>query len=362
MAKFEDCDCEEFELNDDTCCKYCGDPPAKHQAIQAKSGSQAEQATRAHLAQPSQVKQSVVLEPWKDMRLGWIPNALRTSGKFYNELMPQFYQSFWKFYPDHKTFRNAFIIERKRQYDLTTQLAGLNDRLVKFKSDKNEAAAGKYILDTYTPKPHDTTRIATLIDYLDTLMQSADELDKMLKCHDGALFLKDSQKLKSGRQCHHLFNEMTITKVIDFKAKCLETKSKLEEAKKCADDIFKNKFVLPSKSKNKTDYDNKWKIKKRKLEKFKLMKRPGKKEEATTGRDETESRKLFQDLGGILGANQFYCPEQGVNQITELETKDLTLHVKNKSRLLILKQLFRCRCFREEAYNTVEAFIRENIF
>ena len=55
-CKFEDCDCEEFELNDDTSCKYCGDPPAKHQAIQGKSGSQAEQATRAHLAQPSQVK------------------------------------------------------------------------------------------------------------------------------------------------------------------------------------------------------------------------------------------------------------------------------------------------------------------
>ena len=133
---------------------------------------------------------------------------------------------------------------------------------MKFKSDKNEAAAGKYILDTYTPKPHDTTRIATLIDYLDTLMQSADELNKMLKCHDGALFLKDSKKLKSGRQCHHLFNEMTITKVIDFEAKCLETKSKLEEAKRCADDIFKNKLVLPSKRKNKKDYDNKWKIKK----------------------------------------------------------------------------------------------------
>ena len=42
--------CEEFKLNDDTSCKYCGDPPAKQQAIQAKSGSQAEQATRAHLA------------------------------------------------------------------------------------------------------------------------------------------------------------------------------------------------------------------------------------------------------------------------------------------------------------------------
>ena len=69
--------------------------------------------------------------------------------------------------------------------------------------------------------------------------------------------------------------------------KCLETKSKLEEAKKCADDIFKNKFVLPYKRKNKKDYD-KWKIKKRELETFKLMKRSGKEEEATTGRDETE--------------------------------------------------------------------------
>ena len=74
-----DCDCEEFELNDDTSCNYCGDPPAKHQAIQAKSDSQSEQATQAHLAQPSQL---VVLEPWKGIRLVWIPNALRTSGKF----------------------------------------------------------------------------------------------------------------------------------------------------------------------------------------------------------------------------------------------------------------------------------------
>ena len=73
-------------------------------------------------------------------------------------------------------------------------------------------------------------------------------------------------------------------------------------------------------------------------------------------------QEVVKDLGGILGANQFYCLEQGVNQITELETKDLTLHIKNKSRLLILKELFRCGCFREEAYNTVEAFIRENIF
>ena len=173
-CKVKDCDCEEFELNDDTSCKS----PAKHQAIQAKSASQAEQATRAHLTQPSQLKQSVVLEPWKDIRLGWIPNALRTFGKFYNELMHQFYQSFWKFYPDHKTSRNAFIIERKRQYDLTTQLAGLNDRLVKFKSDKNEAAAGKYILDIYRPKPHDATRIAALIDYLDTLMHLQMNLTK----------------------------------------------------------------------------------------------------------------------------------------------------------------------------------------
>ena len=29
-------------------------PPAKHQAIQAESGSQSEQATRAHLAQPAE--------------------------------------------------------------------------------------------------------------------------------------------------------------------------------------------------------------------------------------------------------------------------------------------------------------------
>ena len=109
---------------------------------------------------------------------------------------------------------------------------------------------------------------------------------------------------RSGGRFRSLKADCTdLTKVIVSRHFASKSKSKLEEAKNCADDIFKNKFVLPSKRKNKKDYD-KWKIKKGKLEKFKLMKQPGKEEAATTGRDETESRKLFKDLSGILGARQ----------------------------------------------------------
>ena len=40
--------------------------------------------------------------PWENSRQGWIVNPQRPTGKFYNSIMPDFYRSFWPFYPDEK--------------------------------------------------------------------------------------------------------------------------------------------------------------------------------------------------------------------------------------------------------------------
>lgn len=51
---------------------------------------------------------------WERTDLGWIENPSRRTGKFYNDVLPHFYQSYWKFCPHPKQFRQAFVVERER--------------------------------------------------------------------------------------------------------------------------------------------------------------------------------------------------------------------------------------------------------
>ena len=52
----------------------------------------------------SQSTKLLKARPWENSRLGWIANLQRPAGKFYNSIMPDFYRSFWPFYPDEKNF------------------------------------------------------------------------------------------------------------------------------------------------------------------------------------------------------------------------------------------------------------------
>ena len=73
----------------------------------------------------SQSTKLLKTRPWENSRLGWIANPQRPTGKFYNSIMPDFYRSFWPFYPDEKTFRSSFITERKRQWDMLQNIETL---------------------------------------------------------------------------------------------------------------------------------------------------------------------------------------------------------------------------------------------
>ena len=81
-------------------------------------------------------------QPWEDHQLGWIPNAKRKTGVFYNDLMPKFYKSYWPVYPDKKQFRKAFIAERTRQWGIKEKMTDMS-KLIEFVTSDNDASVAK---------------------------------------------------------------------------------------------------------------------------------------------------------------------------------------------------------------------------
>ena len=91
-------------------------------------------------------------------------------------------------------------------------------------------------------------------------------------------------------------------------------------------DAFEQHFVPYNKRKAKKDYDNKWKVKKRK--------------EVSSHEKEALSRELFQQLGGKLRCDE-YDSEMGVYQIAELDYLHSTQSIKSRKMFLALKNCFR---------------------
>ena len=109
--------------------------------------------------------------PWENSRLGWITNPQRPTGKFYNSIMPDFYRSFWPFYPDEKTFRSSFITERKRQWDMLQNIETLiKSKIRNLQNVSNQASAAKYIKEDYIPRKNDS-------NYIEELLKQVKEID-----------------------------------------------------------------------------------------------------------------------------------------------------------------------------------------
>ena len=187
-CRVEDCDCGQFASNqineNDYSCQYCGCPPSKHESLmnkkqQTKSTIRTLVKDGLDLRQKDEVETSPVsatvktntssdppklsdeeksrdvdvdsqstkllkARPWENLRLGWIANPQRPTDKFYNSIIPDFYRSFWPFYPDEKTFRSSFITERKRQWDMLQNIETLiKSKIRNLQNVSNQASAAK---------------------------------------------------------------------------------------------------------------------------------------------------------------------------------------------------------------------------
>ena len=60
--------------------------------------------------------------PWEKTDLGRLKSPKRSTGIFYNQVLPRFFSSFWPMNPNAKSFRAAFFLERKREWEITKKL------------------------------------------------------------------------------------------------------------------------------------------------------------------------------------------------------------------------------------------------
>ena len=120
--------------------------------------------------------------------------------------MPDFYRSFWLFYPDEKTFRSLFITERKRQWDMLQNIETLiKSKIRNLQNVSNQASAANYFKEDYIPRQNDSNYIEELLKQVKEIDLSIEKIDGIIKSDNEQLFLK-SGKLKSGRIFHYSFN------------------------------------------------------------------------------------------------------------------------------------------------------------
>jgi len=80
--------------------------------------------------------------------LGWLPYAKTKDAIFFNELLPRFHKStwqLWQFWPNRVSFRQAFVAERRRQWNIEKQLNELENRM-SFRMNDNPMTIGSILL------------------------------------------------------------------------------------------------------------------------------------------------------------------------------------------------------------------------
>ena len=199
------------------------------------------------------------------------------------------------------------------------------------------------------PKPHDAKRVDDFLQVLQNLKQKCVDLKENATKHLASLFVGETNRLKSGRECHRKFDESIITKAQQTIGEIESFEDKLTAIKQKLSDIFKNNryFVNEKKRMRKRQYDNKWKSEKR---------RKVSKLHDNVCEFENVCKDLSNRLGGKLLSGE-YDPEMGVFQITEMTYKALVENIQTDTEEHVLENLFEKECFRGAAYNIVEYFI-----
>lgn len=228
---------------------------------------------------------------WMDKIFGWIPNAKRKTGIFYNEVLKSLYNSYWPYCGDHKIFRTFFMTERNRQYLYRADIDNVKTKIAYIKSE-NLACTGKFLTENYVPQPGDKDNIVRLTSALEDQQKVLEEINARLEKDDEALFCKNGTgngRLKSGRHSFHHFNEDTMYAVKLLNTSITNLKNQLLAVKESLTASFW-KPVNKKLNDKQRRRQNKWKCEKR-----------------TQKRKLERCSQLFEMLGGtiVLIGNSF---------------------------------------------------------
>ena len=339
-----ECTCTEFELGESNACEYCGDPPAKHSVLQSRpTDSQPMQAmvTQDQSCNSCSISSTKRKEAWKDKRLGWIKDPKRQTG-IYNSIIEQFYNSYWPYYPHVYQFRRAFIMEWKRQWDVTSELYFIEHEYRAFTNVNNSASPAVFLSTNYKAEArrHHVARVTQEMEKLNSLKLKVLSVKEEVLKHDSSLFLSTG-KLKAGRSCHHKFNSNVITKCIDFIQRLTRTDDQLKAARQTATDTCGTSSFPYAKRRKMKDYGNKWKTNKRRKTSM-----------------EVRAKGLFCDLGVEIMGDSYHL-EMGVYQIDSQLSKKLKKFCVDEYSKQALLRLYRCGCFRDQALTDVQCYIME---
>lgn len=239
----------------------------------------------------------------------------------------------------------AFIMERSRQLNINDKIASISKK-IKYIISENPACVGKFMIsgDHYTPKPGDRSIIKNNRDTTENLKVLVEMIESEVTNHDSSLFINSGRKLKSGRDCHHTFNNYIKKELATLKTQLMDLNNSLDkyEKKYLAIWVHKNKPSRISDAKRKTN--NKFKSEKRRKQHMlnKVL-------------------NVFISLGGDADGD-YYSPTYGIPQITSLEIplEDLTHRYLTDCLELLVKD----GCFAESALEDVQLFLakqkREN--
>ena len=138
-------------------------------------------------------------------KFGWIPNATTPRATFINEILPLFYKSMYFHCRNAREFQKLFHDEGRREYDLKSSVARLEERIASVMNPRNPAAAGKYFCEyilTSSGKILLSNNIKVIQSIKSSIQKKGEEVQKHLSSH----FTK-SGKVLPGHEYPRKFDE-----------------------------------------------------------------------------------------------------------------------------------------------------------
>lgn len=207
-----------------------------------------------------------------------------------------------------------------------------------FIESNNSAAAGRFISPDYNSVEKVLVEVKDAVEANVENVKNFQESLFVLKS-DG----KPGRKLKAGMGPHCKFNENALQQLKVLVSQIDVITEKLGKAKRLLHDAFKVNLSQKNSKKYaaKRQYNNTWKAKRRK-----------------TVVQRRKAELLFVSLGGTLVHNYFE-PDAGVPQITELSKDELVEVMIEGDKLQALEVLLSNGCFRDEALETVLDYLND---
>ena len=175
-------------------------------------------------------------------------------------------------------------------------------------------------------------RVHDFLQVLQNLKQKCVDLKESATKHLASLFVGETNRLKSGRECHWKFDEPIITKAQQTIGEIESFEDKLTVIKQDLSDILSGNryFVNEKKRMIKCQYDNNWESEKR---------REVSKLHDNVCKFENVYKDLFYRLCGKLVCGE-YDPEMGVFQIIQMAYRALVENIQTDTEEYALENLF----------------------